>query len=98
MRGLKKVMIEKDIWCAELSRRTGLLPNTINNYVNAKSYPTVINAIKIAKGLGVTLNYIWGEERKSDPKSIISDILEKYCKCTDSAEFLNYLKEKKAQY
>ena len=91
MRGLKKVMIEKDIWCTELSRRTGLLPNTINNYVNAKSYPTVINAIKIAKGLGVTLNYIWGEERKSD-------ILEKYCKCTDSAEFLNYLKEKKAQY
>jgi DNA-binding XRE family transcriptional regulator len=32
--------------------------------VNGKSYPNVKTALKIAKALGVSVEYLWGDEEK----------------------------------
>ena len=51
MRGLRKVLMEKGMWSTELARKSGLISNTINNYVNSKTVPNVIYGAKIAKSL-----------------------------------------------
>jgi transcriptional regulator with XRE-family HTH domain len=101
MRGLRKVMIEIGIWSTELARRTKLIPNTINNYVNGKTVPNVLYAHKIAKALGVSMDYIWGEDKYKNYKdmkvTIIKEIIDKYCN-SSSTDFLNFLVEKKKEF
>ena len=98
MRGLRKVLMEKGMWSTELARKSGLISNTINNYVNSKTVPNVIYGAKIAKALNVSMDYIWGNEEYEDPKSIrialINEILSKYYD-SSTVEFMKFLAEKK---
>lgn len=52
------VMQQREINQTELSRRTGILLSSINQYVNNKQMPSVYAAYKIAKVLDVSLDYL----------------------------------------
>lgn len=56
---LKKLLDEKDIQVKELASGIGISKNTIDNYLSGqKSLPNAENAIKIAKFLGVSTEYL----------------------------------------
>lgn len=56
---LKELLDSKDIEIKELSHGTGISKNTIDNYLSGqKSIPNAENAVKIAKYLGTTVEYL----------------------------------------
>lgn len=56
---LKEMLESKDIEIKELAYGTGISKNTIDNYLSGqKSIPNAENAVKIAKFLGTTVEYL----------------------------------------
>ena len=56
---LKEMLECKDIVIKELAYGTGISKNTIDNYLSGqKSIPNAENAVKIAKYLGTTVEYL----------------------------------------
>lgn len=56
---LKEMLESKDIEIKELAYGTGISKNTIDNYLSGqKSIPNAENAVKIAKYLGTTVEYL----------------------------------------
>ena len=56
---LKELLDSKDIEIKELAYGTGISKNTIDNYLSGqKSIPNAENAVKIAKYLGTTVEYL----------------------------------------
>lgn len=49
----------KQNWLAE---QAGVSQTALSTIVNGKAHPNVKTALKIAKALGVTVEYLWGEE------------------------------------
>lgn len=56
---LKELLDSKDIEIKELAHGTGISKNTIDNYLSGqKSIPNAENAVKIAKHLGTTVEFL----------------------------------------
>ena len=56
---LKELLELKDIEIKELANGTGISKNTIDNYLSGqKSIPNAENAVKIAKFLGTTVEFL----------------------------------------
>ncbi len=56
-----------DMKIKELSAKTGISEHTIKSYLKESSAePKVTNAVKIARALGVTVEYLAGEESKAE--------------------------------
>lgn len=56
---LKNLLDMRDIQVKELSAETGISKNTLDNYLSGqKSIPNAENAIKIARCLGVSAEYL----------------------------------------
>ncbi|MBO5137059.1 MAG: helix-turn-helix transcriptional regulator [Spirochaetaceae bacterium] len=56
---LKDLLDSKDIEIKELAHGTGISKNTIDNYLSGqKSIPNAENAVKIAKYLGTSVEYL----------------------------------------
>ena len=56
---LKEALDFRGMQIKELSAKTGISKNTIDNYLSGqKSLPNVENGVKIAKTLGVTVEYL----------------------------------------
>ena len=56
---LKEMLESKDIEIKELAYGTGISKNTSDNYLSGqKSIPNAENAVKIAKYLGTTVEYL----------------------------------------
>ena len=56
---LKDELKYQDITVKELAYKTGINKRTLDNYIREnESQPTVENAVKIAKALGVTTEYL----------------------------------------
>ena len=56
---LKELLDSKDIEIKELAHGTGISKNTIDNYLSGqKSIPNAENAVKIAKFLGTTVEFL----------------------------------------
>ena len=84
---LKSELIYSGIMVKELSAITGIRRHTLDNYLNTKNtLPNVENAVKIARALGVTVEYLVtgtdGKPGKSQPPlqpemRLLVDIAEK---------------------
>jgi DNA-binding XRE family transcriptional regulator len=59
---LKVLITQMGIKQNWLAKQAGVSPTALNTIVNGKSYPNVKTALKIAKALGVTVEYLWGED------------------------------------
>lgn len=76
----------QDIQIKELSLKTGISKNTLDKYLFGKKVqPGVENAVKIAKALGVSVEYlVFGDSEIGDNIPNITseskDIIEKYAK------------------
>lgn len=56
---LKELLDSKEIEVKELAHGTGISKNTLDNYLSGqKSIPNAENAVKIAKFLGTTVEYL----------------------------------------
>ena len=51
---LKKLMIEREMTAADISRKTGITQATLSRYINGKRIPNINSVIKIAKALNAT--------------------------------------------
>jgi len=65
---LKSELLYQGMMVKELSVKTGISRHTLDNYLNVrKNIPTADVAVKIAKVLGVTVEYlITGEENQTE--------------------------------
>ena len=65
---LKSELLYQDMTVKELAMKTGISRHTLDNYLNVrKNIPTADVAVKIAKVLGVTVEYlITGEENQTE--------------------------------
>ena len=65
---LKSELLYQDMTVKELALKTGISRHTLDNYLNVrKNMPTADVAVKIAKVLGVTVEYlITGEENQTE--------------------------------
>jgi transcriptional regulator with XRE-family HTH domain len=65
---LKAELLYQDMMVKELSMKTGISRHTLDNYLNVrKNMPTADIAVKIAKVLGVTVEYlVTGEENQTE--------------------------------
>lgn len=72
----------QDIKIKELAFKTGINRRTIDNYLRSnESQPTAENAVKIAKALGVTVEYlVTGETPSKSEIETAPQINEKLCK------------------
>ena len=80
---LKSELSYQNILVKELAALTGISKNTIDNYVNVRKYmPSADAAVKIAKALGVTVEYlVTGEEgnyNKSLQNQEIKDLIKNF--------------------
>ena len=73
---LREILDTRDIEVKELSFGTGISKNTIDNYLSGqKSLPNAENAVKIAKYIGTTVEYlVLGEGNQKN--YMTSDIIE----------------------
>ncbi|MCL2295149.1 MAG: helix-turn-helix domain-containing protein [Spirochaetes bacterium] len=71
---LKSELIYSGILVKELSAITGIKRHTLDNYLNThNAIPNAENAVKIARALGVSVEYlITGEENQKQQKTIFS--------------------------
>lgn len=77
-KNLKEMLEIKDIEVKELANATGISKNTIDNYLSGqKSIPNAENAVKIAKFLGTTVEYlVTGLDQENLPHQQISRIIK----------------------
>lgn len=75
---LKELLDSKEIEVKELAHGTGISKNTLDNYLSGqKSIPNAENAVKIAKFLGTTVEYlITGTFAETSPSLEISKIVK----------------------
>lgn len=59
---------------AELCRRTGIKPNTYNQWEMAKGAPSRLEARKLKRTLGWTLDYIFEDDPSGLPHSIARNL------------------------
>lgn len=58
----------RDMQVKELSAKTGISKNTIDNYLSGqKSLPNIENGVKIASALNVTVEYLVTGKNASEP-------------------------------
>lgn len=71
-------MTYQDLMVKELAALTGISKHTLDNYLNLRDrIPTADVAVKIAKALGVSVEYlVTGEEGHSDNFSLKPEIRE----------------------
>ena len=71
-------MTYQDLMVKELAALTGISKHTLDNYLNLRDrIPTADVAVKIAKALGVSVEYlVTGEERQPDNSSLKPEIRE----------------------
>jgi len=69
---LKSELAYQDMMVKELAQSTGISRHTLDNYLNVRGHiPTADAAVKIARALGVSVEYlVTGEENQAD-KSIL---------------------------
>ena len=82
---LKDELKYQDITVKELAYKTGINKRTLDNYIREnESQPTVENAVKIAKALGVTTEYlVTGKEADKNVKRTAPELPQldlKLCK------------------
>ena len=73
---LRSELDYQDIMVKELADLTGISRHTLDNYLNVRErMPTADVAVKIAKALGVSVEYlVLGEDDKQDPPVFGADI------------------------
>jgi len=73
---LKSELLYQDMMVKELSAKTGISRHTLDNYLNVReNMPTADIAVKIAKVLGVTVEYlVTGEENQTEKFMLGSEI------------------------
>jgi len=82
---LKDELIYQDISTKELSAKTNISMNTLNHYLKTNgATPSVENAVKIARSLGVSVEYlVTGKNSK-----IADELPEKIITLTNKMRFL----------
>lgn len=85
---LKRELDYQDIQLKELAAKTGISKNTLGNYLTGhNSLPNVDSAVKIAKALGVSVEYlVSGTSSKTEEKKLqpnIKKITEKLQKLSE---------------
>lgn len=55
---LKKLMIEREMTAADISRKTGMTQAALSRYINGKRIPKINSVIKIAKALNVPIELL----------------------------------------
>lgn len=55
---LKKLMIEREMTAADISRKTGMTQAALSRYINDKRNPNINSVIKIAKALNVPIELL----------------------------------------
>lgn len=55
---LKKLMIEREMTAADISRKTGMTQAALSRYINGKRTPNLNSVIKIAKALNVPIELL----------------------------------------
>ena len=74
---LKALLDVRDMQIKELSAKTGISKNTLDNYLSGqKSFPNVENAVKIAKALKTSVEFLVTGENSAEADSGLS--VEKY--------------------
>lgn len=58
---LKPILTERGLNNRQLADKTGLTEQTIGRYTNGKRVPNVLDGIKIATALGLSVGQIWLE-------------------------------------
>lgn len=58
---LRKLREERGLSCEQLAVMTGVSYPAIALYQGEKRKPTVVNAIRIARALGTTVEALWGD-------------------------------------
>lgn len=82
---LREILDIRDIEVKELAAGTGISRNTIDNYLSGqKSLPNAENAVKIAKYIGTTVEFL-----------VLGDINQKLSISSDLTELLHDLKRLK---
>ena len=73
---LKSELLYQDMLVKELATKTGISRHTLDNYLNVReNMPTADIAVKIAKALGVTVEYlVTGEENQAEKFMLGSEI------------------------
>jgi len=73
---LKAELAYQDMMVKELASLSGISKHTLDNYLNVRGYkPSVDTAVKIARALGVSVEYlVTGEEKQTDKSSLGSEI------------------------
>ena len=73
---LKSELAYQDIMVKELAFLAGISKHTLNNYLNVRGFmPSADVAVKIARALGVTVEYlVTGEENSADKPNRGSEI------------------------
>lgn len=72
---LKEELIYQDLKVKELAARTGIPKRTIDHYLTENSYtPSADNAVKIAKALNVSVEYLVTGKEESSSKEINENI------------------------
>ena len=70
---LKNELAYQDMLVKELAEKTGISRHTLDNYLNVRErMPTADVAVKIAKALGVTVEYLVMGDENNIEKTIIS--------------------------
>ncbi len=91
---LKAMLDANDMQIKELSAKTGISKNTIDNYLSGqKSLPNAENAVCLAEALGTTVEYLVTGRDKSVPPHIrknVADLLKDLNRLRD--EDLRHLK------
>lgn len=64
---LKNEFAYAGISAKELSKKSGVNPHALNNYLSKNQIPSVETGVKIARALGVTAEYlVSGKDREKD--------------------------------
>jgi transcriptional regulator with XRE-family HTH domain len=73
---LKSELAYQDMLVKELAEKTGISRHTLDNYLNVRErIPTADVAVKIAKALGVTVEYlVLGDEKNNENPNMNSEI------------------------
>lgn len=89
---LKSEITFHDMRVKELADKTGINKRTLDHYLTENgSEPTAVNAVLIAKALGVSVEYLVTGKDSSIPTSIKTEVI-------DLIREINHLSEKDFQF
>lgn len=60
MTPLKRLLFERQLTNRWLAERTGMTETAVSLIVNGKRVPSLENALRIARALGVSVEELWG--------------------------------------